>query len=194
MAGTSSACPCNWDADYGASSCAAQKPGVDRCLVWVCDDKINTITQVACAAGDTASGVVSDVTLNSATQGYRIFALEDSVNPQSGQSVNDNNGVDFNEVITGQGAIGNHEYCWMEANMDKKGYAFFTDNDGDLWMMHARLTEFNSDWGTQNGDFKGINFTFSNTKQPRVRKIDVSILGTYADNDAFLTAITTVWP
>lgn len=194
MAWTNSAtCPCDWDAGAGSINCDAQTPGADRVLIPICRNKIASITVTAGDDTDPENtNIITAITLNSTEQGYPITAKEDTVNLQSGESINDNGGKDRNEVITGQGTISTEYFNYLQNRLGKEVVVVACDNDGKLWAFgHSggmTLNDWNADWGTTQGDNKAITFNFTNTSKPVAMEIRVP------DVAAFFTQLTTAAP
>lgn len=187
--GDASACPCGWDAGFGQVNCAPQTPGADRQIVILCRDKLESLTETAADdANPDTTGVITAVTIESGEQGYVLTALKDTVNMQSGETVNDNGGKDVNEVITGIGTISTESFNWLKNYIGKEVVAFIRDNDEVLWCFgHSGglfLNDWNADWGTVQGDAKGVTFNFTNTSKAIAKEVVV------ADDDVFFTQIT----
>lgn len=185
----SGTCPCTWDAGAGSINCDAQTPGADRVIVPICRDKIESITVTA--ADDTNpedTNIITAITLKDGEQGYPITAKADTINLQSGESINDNGGKDRNEVITGQGTISTEYFNYLQNRIGKEVVVVVCDNDEVLWAFgHSggmKLNDWNADWGTTQGDNKAITFNFTNTSKPVAMEIRV------ADVAAFFTQIT----
>jgi len=185
-------CPCDWDADFGEQSCDPQVPGADDCMVAVCLNKFETITKTA--ADDTNScstGVITDTTLLAGEKGYRIVAISDSINPNSSETLNDNNGKDIDENVVFQGALTTCNINWLRAHFGREVALFFKDNDGKLWCIGwdggFKINTFNNQWGQQQGDFKGVDVTMSNTSKSPVCEV-IPTTGTVDDFLAGLIA------
>lgn len=180
------ACPCEYDGNFGSSEgCQPQTPGMQPTAVFVCLDKIQTLTRVQCDPSNPKSGVISDFKVQTGKNGVIFYSQDESVDAKSSQSVNNNGGKDLNETIAGKGFLDAASYCWMEQHLGKFGYMIQEDAEENLTAWLTKVESFEAVWGVKSGDFKGINYNLVNTKFPRVMEVDLSILGEYASNEDF---------
>lgn len=165
-------CPCDWDADFGAEGegCDNQVPGADRVMVFVCLDKVETITKTAADDTDACgTGVITAVALVTDELGFKVVAKQDSINPNSSKTIGDNNSVEIDENVPFQGTVSTCNINWLNAHLGKEGILFVKDNDDKLWAFGwnggGRIISFNNQWGQQSGDFKGVDVSYVNTSK-----------------------------
>lgn len=183
---TIAACPCNWDANFTSSTnCVIPSPGLNRCVLVFCRDKIqaHTISAADQANADT-TGVLTHLDLNANEAAFIMFANNNTVNATTSETVNDQGSKDVNETLTGQGTIGTQEFNFLRQHIGKEVVIIYEDNDNQVWIMGHdsgfTLTTWDADWGTTQGDFKGVNFTFSNTTRSGVVEVDMAAVGASA--------------
>lgn len=171
MATANSTCPCDWDADFSnLTDCEndVKEGGVESCSVVICYPKISSIAKNAdYSAADPDSGQINDITLTAGEAGVRFFSKKKSVLAESTQTVNDNDSVELNEIITGQGKSGPAQIGWLRAHINKDVLRLEVD-EGDRiraygWDGGLRLSEYTDTTGTLKADFAGVNYTFTNT-------------------------------
>lgn len=178
----------------GSANCDAQIAGFNSAGVFVSEDDVATYVTIAPDAASNATGVVSDITIASTKQGYALYALEDSVDVQGTSNVADNGSREFSNTIAVKTVIDNDTLNWADNNLNKKGYYIFEDAENQLWAMYGLLRSSSFTFGLSSGDERSQTLNFENTKNraKRLMPVDLTVLGTHANNAAFLTYLTTV--
>lgn len=198
-------CPCLWTDNFGGgvNGCEPQTPGVSSTVIVFCRDELD-VDYVPCdplnptttgrirdlvklAAPDTVNGRFFQVATNNNGEGF--------LNIVGTETVNDNGGKDRNETLTGQGFLSPENQCWMEAMLNKEIIIVAEDNEGGIgvwgWNGGLRLTEWGYAIGQNAGDFKGINFTFTNGTRDLFKYIDLTLAGLYTSYEELETYLTT---
>ena len=179
---TASNC-CKWEADYGAEdpNCDDDEDvgGLEECSVLFCFSLVEDFTKTECVATDLTSGQVTSIDIG-IEKGVRFFASDSSQLAEYEVTVNDNNGKDAVTTITGQGKSGPAALCWMEKYTNKQIVRIMLDNKGQLRVYGLKgglkLTQFKETTGTEDGDFCGMEYTFTSDKLGDFCYIDPGLL------------------
>lgn len=189
--GATADCPCTWEAVFGGVSCDPQTPGVNRTLAILCFDNAESWTETAADdATPDATNIITDLTLASGKQAWTMTNLLNTVAVQSGETVNDNGGVDINETVDGKGTITTQELNYVKQYLGKEVAVFFEDNDDRIWCIGwdggCTLKSWLAVWGATTGDEKSVSYQFANTTGGTVKEVQYT--GT---NEEFFTFLTT---
>lgn len=189
--GATADCPCTWEAVFGGVNCDPQKPGVNKTLAILCFDNLATITETAIDdATPDATGIITDITMATGKQAWTMTNLLNKLNIQSGETVNDNGGVDVNETIDGKGTVTTQELNYVRQYLNKEVIAFFEDNDGKVWSIGhdggCILKSWVAVWGAAPGDEKSVSYQFLNATNDTVKEVVFA-----TGNEDFFTKLIT---
>ena len=195
---TDTICACDFEEDYsspeqdcgedecGNSDGCGDPCGVESCAVVVCKANVLSTVKADCNAAESAGQITGIDTGES--KGVRFFANDETLLPESEETVDEDGICAISENISGQGKTGPANLCWMRKYKSKAVYLFAVDGCDRVRMYDVKLTQFKETPGQKTGDFCGIEFTFTNTKNPGFCFVDYAAMG-FATPDEFMESL-----
>jgi len=187
-------CPCPYKIGFGVLDCEPPgNPGVNANAGIICLDDIANIVKIDCDDTDPTSGVISDINLKVGAAMIPFVMKVGTGGFTSGESVNDNGGVDITETFNCKGGMDPQSRCWLRNFINREVVLVFEDSPGNLeivgWNGGLKLNDFLFDTGKGTGDTRGSEINFINNTGSGFCRLDLTKLNEYVDNADFMNSL-----